>query len=138
MDIKPGKPLPVLLQNGSEVDLQRLESNRNFLMSLARLESVTTLDDASQAPESATALVGDMKLLIPLAGLIDKEAELNRLQKNIDRLQGEVRRLNGKLGNDKFVSNAPEAVVAREREKLAESESALASLKAQADKIRAL
>jgi valyl-tRNA synthetase len=138
MDIKPGKPLPVLLQNGSAVDIARLEANHAFLTSLAKLEAVTVLDDAEHAPESATALVGDMKLLIPLAGLIDKEAELARLQKNIDKLEGEVKRLNGKLGNAKFVDNAPEAVVAKEREKLAEAESALTSLQAQAEKIRAL
>jgi len=138
MDIKPGKPLPVLLQNGSEVDIQRLESNQSFLMSLARLESITVLGHEEHAPESATALVGDMQLLIPLAGLIDKDAELTRLQKNIDKLEGEVKRLSGKLGNARFVDNAPQAVVDKEREKLAEAESALQNLQAQAEKIRAL
>jgi valyl-tRNA synthetase len=138
MDIKPGKPLPLLLQNGSDQDQQRLQQNEAFLKSLAKLESITWLVGDENAPESATALVGDMKLLIPLAGLIDKEAELARLQKNIDKLIAETRRLQGKLGNDKFVSNAPEAVVDKEREKLADAESALNNLQAQADKIRKL
>ena len=138
MDIKPGKLLPVLLQNGSLRDQQRLQANRSFLMSLARLESITWLDAGESAPESATALVGDASLLIPLAGLIDKQAELERLDKNMNKLQGEINRLTGKLGNASFVDKAPEAVVEKEREKLVEAESALQSLQAQADKIRAL
>ena len=138
MDIKPGKPLPVLLQNGSSVDMLRLENNRTFLTSLAKLDSITVLTDDEHPPESATALVGDMHLLIPLAGLIDKEAELARLQKNIDKLELESKRLQGKLGNEKFVNNAPQAVVEKEREKLSEAQSALSSLQAQADKIKAL
>ncbi len=138
MDIKPGKPLPVLLQNGSELDQNRLASNQSFLMSLARLESITWLKPGENAPESATALVGDMSILIPLAGLIDKQAELERLDKNMQKLQSEIARISGKLGNASFVDRAPEAVVNKEREKLAENESALASLQAQADKIKAL
>jgi len=138
MDIKPGKPLPVLLQNGSEQDSFRLNNNESLLISLARLESITWLKSDDGAPESATSLVGDMNLLIPLAGLIDKEAELARLEKNMDKLQAEASRITGKLGNANFVDRAPEAVVNKEREKLAEAESALKSLQVQAEKIRAL
>ncbi len=138
MDIKPGKALPVLLQNGNEMDQARLSQNQSFLMSLAKLESITWLDSGENAPESATALVGSMSLLIPLAGLIDKQAELDRLDKNMKKLQAEIARIRGKLGNAGFVDKAPEAVVNKEREKLAENESALASLQAQADKIKAL
>ena len=138
MDIKPGKLLPVLLKNGSETDQQRLTENQSFLSSLAKLEAITWLEEAEEAPESATALVGDMKLLIPLAGLIDKQAELERLQKNMTKLKAEVNRLSGKLSNANFVDKAPEAVVNKEREKLAEAESALNSLQSQAFKIQAL
>ena len=138
MDIKPGKPLPVLLQNGSELDSMRLKNNESLLMSLAKLESISWLQADENAPESATSLVGDMSLLIPLAGLIDKEAELARLEKNMDKLQAEADRVTAKLGNANFVDRAPEAVVSKEREKLAEAESALKSLQIQADKIRAL
>jgi valyl-tRNA synthetase len=138
MDIKPGKLLPVLLQNGSKADQLRLQSNNSTLMSLARLESITELAAYDSAPESATSLVGDMRLLIPLSGLIDKQAELDRLQKNMDKLQAESERLKGKLNNANFVDRAPEAVVDKEREKLAEAESALRSLRAQAEKIKAI
>ncbi len=138
MNIKPGQPLPVLLQNGDAQDRERLQRNQTFLESLARLESVSWLEPGEQAPESATALIGDMKLLIPLAGLIDKEAELARLEKNITRLRDEVLRIAKKLDNPNFVDRAPEAVVNKERGKLVEAESALASLEAQAARIRAL
>ncbi len=138
MDIKPGKPLPVLLQNGSEQDSFRLNNNESLLLSLARLESISWLKADENAPESATSLVGDMNLLIPLAGLIDKQAELARLEKNMEKLQAETARITGKLGNANFVDRAPESVVNKEREKLADAESALNSLQVQAEKIRAL
>jgi valyl-tRNA synthetase len=138
MDIKPGKPLPVLCQNGSDLDQKRLEQNKALLMSLAKLESIAWLNPGEQAAESATSLVGDMSLLIPLAGLIDKDAELARLNKNIQKLEQEAKRIESKLGNEGFVAKAPEAVVNKEKEKLAEAKSALASFQAQANKIKLL
>ena len=114
------------------------EHARPYLNFLAKTESVEILGDGDNEPESAIALVGEMKVLIPLAGLIDKEAELSRLQKEIDKLNGEVKRLNGKLSNANFVDRAPEAVVQKERDKLAEAESALSNLQEQAEKIKDL
>ncbi len=138
MNIAPGKPLPVMLDNTSTQDRVRVENNNAFLRSLAKLESITLLGDGEEAPESATALVGEMKLLVPMAGLIDKEAELARLGKEIDRLEKEVQRLNGKLSNDSFVGKAPEAVVQKEREKLAEARSSLDSFMEQKRRIEGL
>ncbi|TNF88466.1 MAG: valine--tRNA ligase [Gammaproteobacteria bacterium] len=138
MDIKPGKPLPLVCQHGNEKDRESLERNRALLTTLARLESIDWLEADGEAPEAATSLVGDMQLLIPLAGLIDKEAELARLQKNIDKLEQDTARINAKLKNENFVARAPEAVVNKEKEKLADAESALNSLRQQADKIAAM
>ncbi len=138
MNIKPSELLPVLLENGSEIDLKRLNNNRNFVMSLAKLKDITWLEANDESPESATSLVGNMKLLIPLAGLIDKDAELARLQKHIEKTEQDAKRINGKLGNASFVDRAPEAVVAKEREKLADIEVALVNLKQQFDKINAM
>ena len=135
MDIAPSKALPVLLSGLSELDHNWLENNRVYLQSLAKLQSIDVLNNESEAPESAVALVGEMKVLIPMAGLIDKDAELNRLNKEISKLQGEIKRLSGKLSNEGFVAKAPEAVVAKEREKLADYESALQNLEAQYEKI---
>jgi len=138
MDIKPGKPLPVICQNGGSLDRQRLDQNRSLLISLARLESIKWLESNDVAPESSTSLVGDMNLLIPLAGLIDKDAELMRLQKNIQKIEQEASRIETKLGNKNFVARAPAAVVNKENEKLAEAQSALASLQAQAERINSM
>ena len=86
MDIAPSKALPVLLSGLNSNDQTWLENNRVYLQSLAKLESISVLEDADSAPESAVALVGEMKVLIPMAGLIDKEAELARLAKEINKL----------------------------------------------------
>ena len=138
MDIKPGKALPVLCQDGNRDDQQSIERNRELLQALARLESITWLEADQPAPESATSLVGEMKLLIPLAGLIDKQAELQRLQKNILKHEQDVERISAKLANDNFVSRAPAEVVEKEKEKLADARSALNSLKDQAERIAAI
>ncbi|HEY9018956.1 valine--tRNA ligase [Thiomicrospira sp.] len=138
MDIAPSKALPVLLSKVSEQDQAWLDNNRLFLMTLAKLESIEILKDTNQAPESAIALVGEMNILIPMAGLIDKSAELTRLAKEIDRLKNEQKRLEGKLNNDKFVARAPAEVVAKEREKLQDIGNALTNLEQQHAKIQQL
>ncbi|MCZ6883400.1 MAG: valine--tRNA ligase [Gammaproteobacteria bacterium] len=138
MNVKPGLALPVVCQNGSNIDKQRIETNRSLLVSLAKIESITWLEPHDKAPESATSLIGDMNLLIPLAGLIDKDAELIRLRKNIVKLEQETQRIEAKLNNENFISRAPSAVVNKEKNRLAETVSALASLKSQADRIALL
>ncbi len=138
MNIKPSKPLPVFLQNTSAIDLNRLNSNGIYLDFLARLRSVTVLKDGEEAPESATALVGEMKVLIPMAGLIDKEAERARLEKDMGKEQKTIDMISKKLNNPGFVSKAPEAVVAKEQAKLEKAEATLASLKQQLEKIKSL
>jgi len=138
MNIPPGKTLPVLIANASDRDRRWIEVARPYLDFLAKTESVTILDDESDAPESAIALVGDMKILIPMAGLIDKDAELKRLDKEITRLRGDIERIEKKLDNPNFVDKAPAAVVAKERDRLTEQGAALAQLVAQKTKIAAL
>ncbi len=138
MDIAPGKPLSILIQDASNTDQQLLETHRATLNTLARLESVEVLATDAKAPESATALVGAMKILIPMAGLIDKEAELQRLDKELGKTEGEIKRLEGKLNNANFVERAPEAVVAKERTKLEEVQNRQQQLSEQREKIAAL
>ncbi|MCK4706444.1 MAG: class I tRNA ligase family protein, partial [Gammaproteobacteria bacterium] len=138
MDIPPGKPLPVLLQNASDEDKTCFNSNQNFIETLAKLESVKWLNTGDAAPESAMALVGEMQILIPLAGLIDKEAELARLEKEMGKLSINIEKGEAKLQNPGFVDKAPEAVVEKERQRVAELSKSLQQLQEQAEKIRAL
>ncbi len=138
MNISPAKPIPLLFSKGQESDQTKLEANRSFLIKLAKLESVTWLPAGEEAPLSATALVGQMEVLVPMAGLIDKDAELARLTKELAKLNGEIKRFNGKLSNAKFVDNAPAEVVDKERAKLAEAEAAAATLQQQVAKIEAI
>ena len=138
MDIKPGKLLTVLLQNGSTMDKALFESHEAYLKKLAKLDSITWLNEKDEAPESATALVGEMKLLIPMAGLIDKEVELKRLNKEVEKLTQHSKQLEGKLSNPGFTDKAPEAVVLKERDKLAELQSAINNLLQQKEKIEKL
>ncbi len=138
MNIGPGKPLPIFLKNVSAEDQRRLSENEALLKKLARLESITVLAAGEEAPLSATALVGEMEVLVPMAGLIDKGAELARLDKEILRLQGEVQRVGGKLSNAGFVDKAPAEVIEKERAKLAEAEQALGKLAEQHARIASL
>ncbi|MDH5484789.1 MAG: valine--tRNA ligase [Gammaproteobacteria bacterium] len=137
-DIAPGKPLPLILQNASELDKQRFAQNEAFIYTLAKLDTVNWLNNEDLAPESSTALVGEMKLLIPLAGLIDKDAELARLQKEMGKLESNLEKSNAKLNNPSFADKAPQAVVDKERGRVAEMETALKQLQEQAEKISAL
>ncbi|EGR0515829.1 valine--tRNA ligase [Vibrio cholerae] len=137
-DINPGKPLEVMLKAANEQDAARIEANKPVLVSLAKLESIRVLADGEATPACATALVGKSELMIPMAGLIDKDAELDRLAKEIAKTQGEIARIEGKLGNEGFVAKAPEAVITKEREKLAGYQEALVKLEQQKATITAL
>ena len=128
MDIAPSKPLPVLLKNVNADDQRRLSENEQFISALAKLESITVLANDDNGPASATAVVGDLSVLIPMAGLIDKDAELARLDKAIEKLTKDADRVRGKLSNANFVDKAPEAVINKEKAKLAEAESTLAKM----------
>ena len=138
MKISMAKRIDIILQNASAEDLRRLADNAPLLNKLAKLESVRVLEAGEEAPMSATALVGDMQVLVPMAGLIDKDAELARLDKEIARLDGEVKRVGGKLANEGFVAKAPAEVLDKERAKLAEAEQALGKMVEQRGKIAAL
>ena len=135
MKISMAKRIDIIVQNASAEDLRRLSDFEPLLNKLAKLESVRVLAGGEEAPMSATTLVGEMQVLVPMAGLIDKDAELARLDKEIQRLSGEVQRVGGKLANEGFVAKAPAEVLDKERAKLAEAEQALAKLVEQREKI---
>jgi valyl-tRNA synthetase len=138
MKISMAKRIDIIVANTSASDLRRLADFEPLLSKLAKLESVRVLAAGEEAPMSATTLVGEMEVLVPMAGLIDKDAELARLDKEIGRLEGEVQRVGGKLSNQGFVAKAPAEVLDKERAKLAEAEQALAKMVEQRGKIAAL
>ncbi|MDK8265335.1 valine--tRNA ligase [Pseudomonas oryzihabitans] len=138
MKISMAKRIDIIVANASAEDQRRLADFEPLLNKLAKLESVRVLAAGEEAPMSATTLVGEMEVLVPMAGLIDKDAELTRLDKEIGRLEGEVKRVGGKLANEGFVAKAPAEVLEKERAKLAEAEQALAKLVDQRQRIATL
>jgi len=138
MNISPAKKLPLFFYNGSEQDQRRLNDNRQYLIKLAALEDVTWLNPGDEAPVSATALAGNLELLVPMAGLIDKDAELERLNKETVKLEKDIQKTEGKLGNASFVDKAPKEVVDKERDRLDGLKSALSKLQEQVRRIESL
>ena len=134
-DINPGRKLEIFIDKADTRVHKLVERYENLMQSIGRIESVNFYGAADKRVESAVALVEETEIHIPLAGLIDKEAELARLDKEIARLDGEVTRLSKKLDNEGFTSKAPEAVVDQERQKLSDASSAREKLMSQRDKI---
>ncbi|MFT6325213.1 MAG: valyl-tRNA synthetase, partial [Crocinitomicaceae bacterium] len=138
MGIGPGKPVKCLFRNGNEDDQRRLTANNTFLKAMAKLEQITWLNEGDKAPLSSTSLVGDMEVLIPMAGNIDVAAEVNRLTKAVEKNQKELGRVAGKLNNPKFTDKAPAEVIEKEKAKLADYESVGKKLQEQLNAIKAL
>jgi valyl-tRNA synthetase len=130
-NIKPGQSVKLLLQGGNAKDRELADATSALLKRLAKLDDIRWLDDRSEPPASALALVGDLKVMVPLAGLIDIDAERARLNKEIDRLRKDLDRIRGKLANEKFLSNAPRDVVDKETAKAKALEAQLLTLQAQ-------
>ena len=138
MNISPAKLLPVLIQNGSTSEQALLNRYEPFIATLARTESLTWLNAGDAAPESATALVGNMQVLVPLGSVINKNVELERLMKEIEKTEKELQKAATKLENSEFVAHAPKQVVEQMNERVRQFESALTSLRAQHVKVAAL
>lgn len=138
MNIPPSKRLEVLMRNVSPYAELRVRENKTFLQNLARLESITLLPAGEKGPVSVTKLVDGAELLIPMAGFIDKDAEIARLAKEMGKLDAEIAAIEGKLANEGFVARAPEAVVAKERDRLAACKEGKVKLQEQQATIAAL
>ncbi|MDQ9127155.1 valine--tRNA ligase [Serratia fonticola] len=138
MNIAPSKQLEVLLRNANGDAQRRVQENQSFIERLARLSSITLLPAGEKGPVSVTKLVDGAELLIPMAGFIDKDAEIARLSKEMGKLDGEIASIEGKLSNEGFVARAPEAVVAKERERLAACKEGKLKLQEQQATIAAL
>ncbi|WP_324683263.1 valine--tRNA ligase [Bibersteinia trehalosi] len=137
-NIAPSKGLDLIARNFSADEIAILNANEVLLKSMAKLDSVKVLENGENAPLSVAKLVANGEILIPMAGFINKEAELARLTKEMDKLKGEVSRIEGKLSNEAFVAKAPEQVIAKEREKMQGYLDGLAKLQQQYQEIEAL
>ena len=138
LDVPPSLKLSVLLQNASAEDLVRHQRNSASIRRLAGIGEARALAAGESAPQAATALLGTMKILVPMAGLIDVDAELERLDKRRGKLEQELTRANAKLGNENFVRNAPAEVVAQERARVGEFKRELAQLADQLKRVASL
>ncbi|MDF3054609.1 MAG: valS [Gammaproteobacteria bacterium] len=128
MNIAPGKPLPILMHKGTELDRQRVQENNEFLKTLAKLETIEWLPENQTPPPSATGLVDQLELFIPMAGLIDQEQESARLQKEIAKLEKELEKTNLKLNNPNYCDKEPKDVVEKEKTRAEEMQAAIAKL----------
>lgn len=136
MNISPAKAIPLLLADGDAGDHARVTKFAAQIAFLARTEAPQWIEAGSAEPAAAAAVVGTLRVLIPLAGLIDLGAEKTRLAKEIGRIEVEIRKCEGKLGNTNFVANAPAEVVAQERQRIADWNTTLVALREQADKLQ--
>ncbi|MET4568601.1 valine--tRNA ligase [Rhodanobacter soli] len=136
MNISPGKTIPLLLADGDAGDRARVTKFAAQIAFLARTEMPQWIEDGAEEPAAAAAVVGTLRVLIPLAGLIDLGAEKTRLAKEIARIEVEIRKCEGKLGNASFVANAPAEVVAQERQRIADWNTTLGALREQAAKLQ--
>ena len=137
-NIKPGVEIEVLFQHGDSSDRALAETTGALLKRLAKVTDCRWLGADESAPPNALALVGALKVMVPLAGLIDVAGERARLEKEIDRQKTDLQRLEGKLGNEKFVAKAPAEVVEKERQKARDASAALSVLDEQLKSLDAL
>jgi valyl-tRNA synthetase len=130
-NIKPSQDIPLLLQGGNTADKDNATQAENMLGRLANVTSIEWLSDGEKAPLNALSLVGDLKVMVPLAGLIDLEAERGRIGKEVDKAQQELEKIDKKLSNEAFIAKAPAAVVNKDRERAAELQTTLQTLQKQ-------
>jgi valyl-tRNA synthetase len=138
LDIAPGRKLEVLLQNASAGDVEYLERNLHYVLRLAGIEAPRLLTGAEAAPISAVAFVGAMEILVPMTGLIDPAAELERLAKQQRKAEIDLKKMESKLSNAEFAKNAPPEVVAKDRQRLSDLQTEIRQLAAQTARVTAL
>ncbi len=137
-NIPPATELPVFVVNATELDRERFSRNEAYLGRLAKVSGITVLSEDKAPPASLMALCGDLEIRVPMAGFIDIETELKRIDKEIERQQREVAKLEGKLSNKAFTERAPSDIVEAEKQKKAQAETALTTLGRQRTQIEEL
>ncbi|MFT7525227.1 MAG: valyl-tRNA synthetase [Arenicella sp.] len=122
MNISPNKLLPIIIQGANHTDQQYLDRNQAYLSKFGRFESMSVVASGDETPESATALVGDMRVLIPLGSFIDANAEISRLKKELEKAERDIAGVTGRLSNKAFVDKAPEAVISKAQQQLKDAQ----------------
>jgi len=135
LNVPPSKQITLLLADPSEDDRRRVERFDASLRFLGKLERIDLLASTAEAPAAATAVVGELKLLVPLEGLVDLDAERARLDKELKKVDAEIAKCKGKLANETFVANAPAAVVEQERKRLVDWNTQREALAAQRERM---
>ena len=118
MNIPPNESIKIIINDASNTDSRRLESLGSFILNLASVESITQKDTSDDIPKSAFALLNQMKIYIPLEGLVDIKEEKARLEKKLVKLNQELKSVQDRLSNDTFVEKAPTEVVEELKGKL--------------------
>ncbi len=137
MNISPSKALPILLKGADDKAMANVSAYQAYLLKFGRFESITVLTDGDETPESATAIVGDMQVLIPLGSFIDANAEIQRLNKELEKAEKDIAGVSGRLSNKAFVDKAPEAVIAKAQQQLSDAESTKKTLVQQIERMQA-
>lgn len=122
MSISPAKLIPLYIRNITPELKERIAKYEKTLKTLSKIDKINYLAPDEKVPVSATAVLGEIELLIPMADLIDKEAELSRLNKELAKLNKDIELAQGKLNNPKFTDKAPEEIIAKEKDKLAQAQ----------------
>jgi valyl-tRNA synthetase len=138
LNLAPSLKLDVEFQAGDETDRRRFEQFEPLVNNLGRVKSSRWIEDQADTSKSAVALVGDLKVLIPLTGLVDVQEEMARIEKLMAREVMDLKRSQGKMNNRKFVENAPADVVGQERQRLANHEANVKQFKSQLEQLESL
>lgn len=131
MNIAPGKKIPLLLYKGNEKDHENSHIFLNDIMNLAKISEINWIVEKEKNTTHAIGVVGNLELLIPMEGLIDTEAEIQRLKKEILKIEKEIKRAESKLSDAAFVKKAPPKILAQERQRLADSTATYTKLQIQ-------
>ena len=134
-NIKPNQEVTLLLQGGEHNEKELAAANESMLKRLANVASIAWLQEDEEPPPNALSLVGNLRVMVPLAGLIDVATEQARIEKDVDKAESELKRVAGKLSNENFTSKAPAEVVEKEREKAKGLEERISALTAQMEKL---
>lgn len=137
MNVPPSKTIRILFNKGSQLDHQLIQSNTIFLAQLVKAEKIEFLDN-NQPPPAAIAIVDQLEILIPLQGLIDKDAEIARLEKEINKLNKEREKMQNKLNSPEFINKAPKELVQRDQQRVKEIEDAITQLQSKMAEIKLL